>query len=163
MTQKPRDKEKEKKIFKKKENKKLFSPSFMEYDPVTGEKTANKKEVSARLANMEAASAAKGTREAPSSTEETIKDVGTGAALGTLGAHAALNTKSFQTKAFVGIGAGALAGFLSRRKQKNEYNKQQAAREFLAGGDSDRGKEYRKYLSSKYKIGKSRTEKLKEA
>ena len=153
MATKEKTKEK-KKIFAKKENSKLFTPSFMNYDTVTGDKIAEKKEVSARLANMEAASAAKGTREAPSSTEETIKDVGTGAALGTLGAHALLQKAKFHHKAYVGLGAGALAGYLSRKKQKNEYNKQQAAREFLAGGDTDRGKEYKRYLGSKYSVGK---------
>lgn len=146
-----------KKVFAKKENKALFTPSFLGYDTNTGEKVAQKREVSARLANMEAASAAKGTREAPSNTEETIKDVGTGAALGSLGAHALMNkATSFKSKAYVGLGAGALAGYLSRRKQKSEYNKQQAAREFLAGGDTDRGKKYRKYLGSKYDVS-SRT------
>ena len=160
MTPKEKTKEK-KKVFKIKENKKLFTPSFMEFDTSTGEKVANKKEVSARLANMEAASAAKGTREAPSNTEETIKDVGTGATLGSLGAHAAMNKNtSFKVKAMVGLGAGALAGYLSRRKQKNEYNKQQAAREFLAGGETARGKKYKGYLSSKYEVGdKTKTEK----
>ena len=153
MATKEKTKE-QKKIFKIKENKKLFTPSFMEFDTATGEKVANKKDVSARLANMEAASAAKGTREAPSSKEETIKDVGTGAALGSLGAHAIMNKNSpFKHKAIVGIGAGALAGYLSIRKQKNEYNKQQAAREFLAGGDTARGKTYKGYLSAKYKVG----------
>ena len=153
MITKNKTKEK-KKTFTRKENKKVSTPSFLNYDTVTGEKTANKKEVSARLANMEAASAAKGIREAPSNTEETIKDVGTGAALGSVGAHAMMNKKtSFKRKAYVGLAAGALAGYLSRKKQKNEYNKQQAAREFLAGGETARGKTYKGYLSSKYKVG----------
>ncbi len=161
----PKDKKvkKNKKVFAPKENKKLFSPSFENFDPVTGEKIAQKKEVSARLANMEAASAAKGTREAPSSTEETIKDVGTGTALGSIGAHALMRKeRPFKTKAIIGLGAGALAGYLSRRKQKSEYNKQQAAREFLAGGETQRGKQYKGYLSDKYDIGKKEEKKVKE-
>ena len=145
-----------KKAFTRIENKKVFSPSFMGYDTTTGEKIATKKEVPARLANMEAASAAKGTREAPSNTEETIKDVGTGAALGSLGAHALMNkATSFKHKAYVGLGAGAVAGYLSRRKQKNEYNKQQAAREFLAGGQTGRSDTYKKYLAEKYDVKKA--------
>ena len=149
-----------KKNFKMKENKKLFKPSFLDYDTATGEKIAQKKEVSSILANMEAASAAKGTREAPSNTEETIKDVGTGAALGSIGAHALMNkATSFKRKAYVGMGVGALAGYFSRKKQKNEYNKQQAAREFLAGGETDRGKTYKGYLASKYKVGNKAEEK----
>ncbi len=150
-----------KKIFIKKENKKLFAPSFENFDPLTGEKVANKKEVSGRLANMEAASAARGTREAPSSTEETIKDVGTGAALGTLGAHAVLEKATLRKKALIGLGIAGLAGVLSRKKQKSEYNKQQAAREFLAGGETERGKQYKGYLSGKYSLGKEVKDKEK--
>ncbi len=143
-----------KKALVKKENKKLFSPSFENFDPVTGEKVAQKKEVSARLANMEAASAARGTREAPSNTEETIKDVGTGAALGTLGAHAVLEKATLRKKALIGLGIAGVAGVLSRKKQKSEYNKQQASREFLAGGETERGKQYKGYLAGKYSLGK---------
>ncbi len=143
-----------KKVLIKKENKKLFSPSFENFDPLTGEKVAQKKEVSARLANMEAASAARGTREAPSNTEETIKDIGTGAALGTVGAHALMPDKTtLKRKAFIGAGVAALAGYLSRKKQKSEYNKQQASREFLAGGETERGKQYKGYLADKYDLG----------
>ncbi len=143
-----------KKALVKKENKKLFSPSFENFDPVTGEKVAQKKEVSARLANMEAASAARGTREAPSNTEETIKDVGTGAALGTLGAHAVLEKATLRKKELIGIGIAGVAGVLSRKKQKSEYNKQQASREFLAVGETEIGKQYKGYLAGKYSLGK---------
>ena len=158
------EKNKEKPAFKKAKNKKLFpdksetaalkSPNFSSFDPVTGEKVAEKTDdTQNRLANMEASSAAKGTREAPSNIEETIKDVGTGGAIGTIGAAALMPQKtSFKKKGIIATGIGLGAGFLSRRKQKNEYNKQQAARELLAGKKTGRSAQYKTYLEGKYKL-----------
>ncbi len=160
--------DKDKRAFKKAKNKKLFpdksnvrslkSPSFSNFDPVTGEKVAEKTDgTQNRLANMEASSAAKGTREAPSNTEETIKDIGTGGALGTVGAAAILPKKtSFKAKGIMATGIGLGAGFLSLRKQKNEYNKQQAARELLAGKPTGRSSQYKSYLEGKYKLKKEK-------
>jgi hypothetical protein len=141
----------------KKKNRKLVKTDFANFDPTTGEKIASH-EMS--LAKMEAYADARQTRRSPSNKEETLKDAATGGSLAFLVGNSAISSNSKRIKALtsmrkkglIGI-AGALgAGALSQRKQKSEYNRQQASRELLSGKHTGRSDAYHKQLSSKYNL-----------
>ena len=146
------------KPFKKKRNKKLLDINFAQFDPDTGEKIANPIQQE-NLARMEAMADAQGRRSAPSNTEETIKDGVTGGSLSYLVTNSAITKDSKRIKALtalrkkglIGLTGALTAGLLSRIKQRGEYNRQQAARELLAGKKTARSIAYRNYLRNKYK------------
>jgi len=157
-------KKKNKKPVLLKKNTKVFD--FSTFDPATGEKIANssiqslneESKKNALLARMEAASEARGKRTSPISTEESIKDALTGGSAAFLVGNALIGKDSSRVKwltaarkkGLLGLGAAALAAGMSVRKQKSEYNKQQGARELLAGKKTNRAEAYREYLASKY-------------
>jgi hypothetical protein len=136
----------------------LFS-NFEKFDPVTGEKTASNGQQAA-LANMEAAGEARKTRRAPHSKEETVKDAATGGSLSYLVGRA-MNLKDSSKRKWLtssrkhgalGLAAAGVAGAMSVKKQKSEYNRQQGAREFIVGKDTDRAKAYKNTLKQKYNV-----------
>ena len=146
----------------KKKNDKVFdlNPNFAKFDTETGEKIAEDSE-QLTLARMEAMGEAKKTKRSPSNAEETAKDAATGGSLAFLTASSAISKDSNKIKALtsmrkrglVGVAGAAAAGALSQRKQKSEYNRQQAAREMVAGKETGRSSSYKKYLESKYRLG----------
>jgi len=148
------------KPFKKKRNKKLVSTDFSQFDPNSGEKIADTSQ-QMNLAKMEALADAKKTRKEPSNNEETLKDAATGGSLSYLVSNSAITKDSARIKALtmlrkkglIGLTGAIGAGLLSRRKQKAEYNKQQAARELLTGKKTGRSAAYKDYLVNKYKEG----------
>jgi len=146
--------------YKKNKNKKIGLLAFENFDPVTGDKIADDQGSleNKRLAQLELLADVKGKRSAPSSSEETTKDIATGGSLAYLMGNTLINKDSgkifsaTRKKGIIG-GLGALAsGVLSLKKQRSEYNKQQGARENLVGKDTDRAKAYKKALSDKYHI-----------
>ena len=156
-----------KKIGKKKplppvvKNKKIYNPSFENFDPNTGEKTATLDPQKQRiLANMEAGSEARNTRRSPYSKEETIKDAATGGSLSYLiGRTMSLKDSkklkmltSSRKHGILGLAAAGLAAGASVKKQKSDYNRQQGAREFMAGKETGRSSTYKDYLSKKYEV-----------
>ena len=149
-----------KKIFKKRSNKPLFQ--FDKFDPVTGEKIANSTEKSSgedpnkimkskSIALMEARADAMKGRSSPMSGAETLKDGATGGSLSFLLA----NATGMKRKGLIGLAGAVGAGALSLRKQRSEYNRQQAAREFLSGRGTGRSTAYKGYLKGKYNISKN--------
>ena len=150
---------------KKKKNALLFPTDFSKFDTSTGEKiaddSANNDNYSNRsLAKMEAVSEAKETRTSPRDNEETLKDAATGGSLSYLVANPTINKDSKKLKwltagrkrGLVGLVGAAAAGALSLRKQKGEYNKQQASRELLSNKKTGRSIAYREYLKNKYSL-----------
>lgn len=148
-----------KKVFVKK-NKKVFSDDFSKFNTDTGDKIAGEKDLS--LARMEATTEAKKSRRSASNKEETVKDAATGGSLAFLVGNAAISKDSarlkgltaLRKKGLIGIGGAIGAGVLSRRKQKSDYNRQQASRELLAGKKTGRSSAYKGYLENKYELGK---------
>jgi len=140
----------------KNKNKKVFNIDFSRFDTGTGEKTADDSD--RNLARMEAISEAKKTRVSPSNNEETIKDAATGGSLSFLVGNSAISKDSkrikmltaLRKKSILGLAGAATAAFASHRKQKGEYNRQQASRELIAGKKTGRAKAYSEYLNSKY-------------
>jgi len=155
ISQQPKPKKKK----LKSKNRKLFNPDFSNYDTDTGSKIAEDSS-SKYLANMEAASEARKTRRSPYNKEETLKDAATGGSLSYLVGRAMNLGDSKKLKfltssrkhGILGLGAAGVAAALSVKKQKGDYNRQQAAREFVAGKETGRSSAYKKYLKSKYKI-----------
>ena len=154
-----KEKKEAKPLPKKEKNKKLFNPSIENFDPVTGEKIAtdNQQRI---LANMEASSEAKNTKRAPYSKEETVKDAATGGSLSYLIGRT-MNLRDSKRLKFLtssrkhgvlGLAAAGLAAGGSVKKQKSDYNRQQASREFISGKETGRSTAYKKYLATKYKI-----------
>lgn len=151
------DKNKKQKSVLKKKNVPLFPTDFSKFDPATGDKIA---EQQMNLARLEALSDAKGARTSATNKEETLKDAATGGSLSYLVGNSAITKDSnriksltaLRKKGLIGI-AGALgAGVLSLRKQKGEYNRQQASRELLVGKETDRSTAYKNYLEKKYNL-----------
>jgi len=147
-----------KKQYKKKKNKPLFTDDFSSFDTSTGEKVASS---DMSLAKMEAISEAKKTRRSPHNKEETVKDAATGGSLSYLVGRT-LNLKdskrfksltSGRKNGVLGLAAAGVAGVMSAKKQKSEYNRQQASRELLSGKKTGRSSAYKNYLSSKYNLG----------
>jgi hypothetical protein len=141
-----------KRFFTKKTNAPLFS-RFEKFDPETGEKIADDV-ADRRLAVMEAKSEAMGKRTAPVNYEETLKDSATGGSLAFLVSHTPI--KNMRLKGAIGLASAIGAGALSLRKQRGEYNRQQGARELLAGKKTGRASAYKDYLVDKYKIQKGK-------
>ena len=137
----------------------LKDTDFSKFDPITGDKVAGDDE-QRRLANMEMNADARKSRNAPSSKEETLKDAATGGSLSFLTASGAIakGSKRFKgltamrKKGIVGLVGAGIAGGLSQKKQKSEYNKQQGARENLAGKETGRSSAYKGMLKRKYDI-----------
>jgi hypothetical protein len=147
-----------KKVTLRKKNKVLFNPDFSTFDTSTGVKVASR---ATTLASFEASSEARKTRRAPVSKEETAKDAATGGSLSYLVGRA-INMKDSKKVKFLtstrkhgilGLAAAAGAAAMSAKKQKSEYNRQQAARELITGARTGRSEAYKKYLKSKYSIG----------
>ena len=143
--------------------KKTKSFDFTEFDPVTGDKVASvgkddNTTVAKRMAVLHAVADARGRRTSPSNVEETLKDTATGGSIAYLLGRAMnfKDSKRFKfltgnkKEALFGLSTAGLASILSLRKQKNEYNKQMAARELLANKQTGRAQLYKKMLESKY-------------
>ena len=151
------DKKKKQKPMFRKKNAPLFSSDFSRFDPVTGDKVA---EQQMSLAKMEAFSDARKTRRSATNKEETLKDAATGGSLSFLVGNSTITKDSSRVKSLtalrkkglIGITGALGAGALSLRKQKGEYNRQQASRELLAGKETDRSSAYKNYLEKKYKL-----------
>lgn len=145
------------KPLKKKRNKKVFPTDFSQFDPVSGDKIADSSH-QLGLAKMEALADAKKNRRSPGNKEETLKDAATGGSLSFLVGNSAItkdssNMKSLtalRKKGLIGLTGAMGAGILSLRKQKSEYNKQQASRELLVGKETGRSSAYKEYLKNKY-------------
>jgi hypothetical protein len=160
LTQQDKKTPSTKKVILRKKNKVLFSPDFSTFDTSTGGKVASR---ATTLASFEASSEARKTRRAPVSKEETAKDAATGGSLSYLVGRA-INMKDSKKLKFLtstrkhgilGLTAAAGAAALSAKKQKSEYNRQQAARELITGSATARSEAYKKYLKSKYAIGEN--------
>jgi len=155
LDQKNEKKKPQKPILKK--NKPVFSGNFADFNPETGEKVADAQQQGA-LAKMEALGEAKKTRRSASNKEETLKDAATGGSLSFLVSNSAVAKDSTRFKALtalrkkglIGVGGAIGAGVLSQRKQKSEYNRQQASRELFAGKKTGRSEAYKSYLNGKY-------------
>ena len=156
----PTSSNKKKKKLNKEKNRPLFNDDFSKFDTETGDKTATDG-ADIALAKMEALSEAKKTRRAPFNKEEAIKDAVTGGSLSylmsrTLGLKDSRRIKALTSgrkNGLLGLAAAGAAGAMSIKKQKGEYNRQQASRELLSGKKTDRADEYKNYLKSKYNIG----------
>ncbi len=153
----PLKKNEKPKLFERKKNQPVFKTDFSKFNTDTGEKVAN---VQMNLARMEASSEAKKNKRSANSNEETLKDSATGGSLAFLVASPAITKDSTRIKALtalrkkglIGVAGAIGAGVLSRKKQKSEYNQQQAARELIAGKETGRSSAYKKYLSGKYRL-----------
>jgi len=148
---------------KKKPNKTLKSmyedaTSFSKFDPITGEKVAETEvedkeasESGRRMANMEMGADARKTKSSPNSPGETLKDAATGGSLAFLTSNSLIKgVHSGRIKAGIGLAGAIGTGLLSAKKQVSEYNRQQGARENIAGKQTGRSKAYRKMLTKKY-------------
>jgi hypothetical protein len=151
------DKKKKKTHLAKIKNKPVFKEDFSAFDPVTGEKVAAG---DLSLAKMEAVSEAKKSRRDPHNKEETIKDAATGGSLSylvgrTLGLKDSKRIKALTSgrkNGILGLAAAGVAGAMSAKKQKSEYNRQQASRELLSGKKTGRSTAYKDYLEKKYSL-----------
>jgi len=141
---------------KNKTLKSLFanSTSFSDFDPITGEKVAkddssSKKESSKAMANMEMSADARKTKATPLDGVETLRDAATGGSLSFLTSSSLL--KNNKIKGAIGLAGAIGSGVLSAKKQMSDYNKQQGARETIAGKKSARSKAYADMINKKYK------------
>ncbi len=143
--------------FKKVQNKPIFKEDFSKFDTDTGEKIAAG---DLSLAKMEAVSEAKKARRDPHNKEETAKDAATGGSLSylvgrTMGLKDSKRIKSLTSgrkNGMLGLAAAGVAGVMSAKKQKSEYNRQQASRELLSGKKTGRSSAYKDYLGQKYEL-----------
>lgn len=145
---------------KNKKIKDVIKPiDFSKFDPITGEKTAGQEEQK-RLAHMELSADARKTRTSERSIEDTLKDSSVGGSLSFLTASSAISKDSNKIKALtalrkkglIGVVGAGIAGALSVKKQKSEYNRQQGARENIAGKETGRALAYKDMLKRKYNL-----------
>lgn len=140
-------------IKKKKKKKKGISlsdlnivKSFSNFDPITGDKTADEK--SEYLKRLELQSEALKGQTEPYSVKQTLKDAGTGGSLAFLGSSVLF--KNNRLRGLIGVGSALASGYLSKKDQLARYNKQQAARELLIGKNTSRARLLKKMLDKKY-------------
>ena len=139
-----------------KKNKKQIKIDFSEFDTTTGEKEkkANSNQenyyTNKRLELMEAMADSKRDKDKPYDMFEIARDgtIGTGAGFA-IGNLMGIGTKA---KGALSLGLGALLAGFGAKKHKAEYNKEMAAREFLAGKRTAREEAYRQYLKQKYGV-----------